>query len=198
MNPMISLVVVCAVAVILIALVKTLLDIFICRVPRNSTTSTGSRGVVANAFPVTGKYSAWDQKLQQMERKMLELVNLERQRHPVESKSARPLVWHEGAAHVCRQFALDQAMRGYFGHYSPEGEDATARLVKAGVRFTAVAENVARGYPTIEATMAGFMDEPRFEANHRGAILSSQFTHAGVGVIPDPWGGLVIVQLFLR
>ena len=198
MNSIVEILVVLAVGVLLIALVKTILDVFVSRMPGNSLTSTGSHGVVSNAFPAVDKYAAWDNKLQQMERRMLELTNLERIRHPIESRGAKALLWHEEAAQVARHYCLDQATRGFFSHYSPEGEDAAARLTKAGIYFTAVAENLARGYPSVEATTAAFMDEPRFQANHRGAILCPQFTHAGVGVIPDPRGGLVVVQLFLR
>jgi len=183
--------------VMLVALVKTTMDIFIVRTQHEHSSARSGGGPMRLPWVRDG-YAVWDHRLGQLERRMLELTNLERQRHPVESRRAKPLVWHEGAAQVARQFGLDLATRGYFSHYSPEGEDAAARLTKSGVYFTAVAENLARGYPSVESSTAAFMDEPRFQANHRGAILSSQFTHAGVGVIPDPRGGLVVVQLFLR
>jgi uncharacterized protein YkwD len=183
--------------VMLVALVKTTMDIFIVRTQHEHSSARSGGGPMRLPWVRDG-YAVWDNKLQQLERKMLELINWERQAHPVESSSAKPLVWHEEAAQVARHYCLDQATRGFFGHYSPEGEDAAARLTKAGVYFTAVAENLARGYPSVEATMAAFMDEPRFQANHRAVILCGRFTSAGLGVIPDPRGGLVVVQLFLR
>lgn len=198
MNPINGLLLVFTVAVILMALIKTIVDVFMIRTPHSGATALSSPRSTAGIPRAVGEYAVWDRTMQRLERKLLELINWERQAHPVESKRAKPLVWHEEAAQVARHYCLDQATRGYFGHYSPEGEDAAARLTKAGVYFAAVAENLARGYPSIEATMAAFMDEPPFQANHRGAILSPQFTHAAVGIIPEPQGGLIVVQLFLR
>ncbi len=50
----------------------------------------------------------------------------------------------------------------------------------------------------VERGEAAFMDEPRFQTNHRGAILNSQFTHVGIGIVRAPNGELYITQEFAR
>ena len=44
--------------------------------------------------------------------------------------------------------------------------------------WTAIGENIAAGYPTPEAVVAGWMASP----GHRANILSADFTEIGIGV----------------
>jgi len=41
-----------------------------------------------------------------------------------------------------------------------------------------------------------FMDEPRFQNNHRGNILDPKYTDVGIGIVQAPDGNLYITQDF--
>lgn len=129
---------------------------------------------------------------------MLDLINRERAGHRLESLFARPVKWDEEAASVARAHSVDMARRGYIAHVNPEGIDPAKRLQLGGVSFTMAGENIARDFTTPEAAMKAFMDEPRFQRNHRANILNRRFTYIGVGIVRDPKGGLSITQNFIR
>jgi uncharacterized protein YkwD len=190
---MISVLILFVVMVLVLSLVKTAHDVFVMRTHSNKGLLNGISGEKSWR---RDSYVAWDYGLRQAEKRMLQLINMQRNNNPRESRNARPLVWSDELAVVARRHSMDQAVRDFCGHYSPEGEDAVARLKKARVPFTTVAENVARGYPSIEATMAAFMDYEKYKQHtHRSNILSSEVTLAGIGIVPDPRGGIIVTQL---
>jgi len=41
-----------------------------------------------------------------------------------------------------------------------------------------------------------FMNEPKFQHNHRGNILNPSYTHVGIGIVTGPDGSLYITQDF--
>jgi uncharacterized protein YkwD len=43
-----------------------------------------------------------------------------------------------------------------------------------------------------------FMNEPKFERNHRGNILNPNYTHVGIGIARGPDGSLYITQEFVQ
>jgi uncharacterized protein YkwD len=136
--------------------------------------------------------------VRQLEMRMAGLINLERKRNAAESQFAGPLQWDEDVAQVARSHSLAMLQGGFCGHINSEGEDHAARLLKAGINFTMSAENVAKGFETIEDTMAAFMAEEPRQHNHRGNILNSRLTHVGMGIAQDHDGRLVVTQDFLQ
>ncbi len=64
------------------------------------------------------------------ETKMFELVNLERA-----NRGLRVLVLDTAVRDVGRAHSRDMFQRGYFSHYSPEGEDVGDRLKNAEISF---------------------------------------------------------------
>jgi len=184
--------------ILLLALVKTFLDVFIVRRPSKAA-SVSQVLDVAKSGPGNLRHAVVNYSFRQMEMKMLELINSERKSHWLESRFAQPLQWDESVAQVARGHSLSMARHGFMSHIGPDGTDPAARLQRAGVAFTAAGENVARGYRTIEETMAAFMNQPRFRRRtHRANILSPLFGRAGIGVVRDPNGGIVVTQCFAR
>ena len=68
------------------------------------------------------------------------------------------------------------------------------RLAAVGYRMMASGENVAEGYPTPSAVVAGWMTS----AAHRDNITSTRFTEMGAAVATGSNGRLYYAQVFAR
>lgn len=73
--------------------------------------------------------------------------------------------------------SADMSANNYFEHDSQDGRDVGNRVTAAGFSWTAVAENIAQGYPTAAAVVKGWMNSP----GHRQNIQNCTYTHIGVG-----------------
>lgn len=120
------------------------------------------------------------------ENNMFKLVNIERQKAGV-----KPLELREEAVPIARNYAKDMWERGYFSHYSPEGEDVADRLDSAGTKFNIVGENLALA-PTLLIAHSGLMNSE----GHRKNILNPSFNKLAIGVIDNGVYGKIFVQIF--
>jgi hypothetical protein len=69
------------------------------------------------------------------------------------------------------------AQQNYFSHTSLDGRSAGTRISQAGYSWNTYGENIAAGYTTPEAVVAGWMNS----SGHRANILRSSFCDIGVG-----------------
>jgi uncharacterized protein YkwD len=122
----------------------------------------------------------------ELEARMLELVNQER-----EKQGLRPLRADPEAAEVARAHSRDMFARGYFSHVTPEGSDPFARMRRGGVRFVLAGENLALA-PTLELAHRGLMNSP----GHRANILRPGFGRVGIGILDGGRRGLMVTQNF--
>lgn len=90
---------------------------------------------------------------------------------------AGPLTMNDALRCAARNHSLDMAVRDYFDHYSPEGDGPGVRLDLAGYAGSSWAENIAWGYATPAAVVAGWMNSPGHCAN----IMRPHLTETGVG-----------------
>jgi len=120
------------------------------------------------------------------EEKMLSLVNHERT-----ERGLKALVADSAIRDVARAHSRDMFQRGYFSHYSPEGEDAGSRLTNAGVAFIIAGENLAYA-PDVIRAHDGLMDS----SGHRRNILTPEFGRVGIGVIDGGVYGKMFTQVF--
>jgi uncharacterized protein YkwD len=107
--------------------------------------------------------------------RVLELTNVERQR-----AGLAPLALSTELTGAAQEYSQVLASTGCFEHTCgavPNFADRAARSGYTG--WTALAENIAAGYPTPEAVVSGWMDSP----GHRANILSPNYTEIGVGVV---------------
>jgi uncharacterized protein YkwD len=109
--------------------------------------------------------------------------------------NARSLAWDDRLAAVARQHSEEMARNGYFSHQGLDGSLPYTRVSRAGIQWRATGENIAK-FPDVQSAQAGFMDEPRFQHNHRGNILNPAYTHVGVGIARGADGLLYITQEF--
>lgn len=137
-------------------------------------------------------------ELSQSEIQMWRLINRDRLAPSSASEtrgSARPLEWDDRLAAVARQHSQEMALHGFFSHQGIDGSLPHIRISRAGMQWMSVGENIAK-FPDVVQAEAAFMDEPRFEPNHRANILNPGFTHVGVGIARGPDGLLYITQEF--
>ena len=120
------------------------------------------------------------------EKDMFRLVNEERRKSGFGELKVR-----DELVPVARSHAQDMWERGYFGHYSPEGESVGDRLEKAGISYYIVGENLALA-PTVQTAHTGLMNSE----GHRENILDPEYKRIGIGVIDNGVYGKMFVQIF--
>jgi uncharacterized protein YkwD len=120
------------------------------------------------------------------ERKLLELVNNEREKAGVPK-----LTVDVGIVTVARKHSRDMFERRYFGHISPDGKGPADRMMAAEVRFSVVGENLAFA-PDVASTHQGLMNSPE----HKKNILDPAFHRVGIGIISTDSFGVMVTQDF--
>ena len=122
-----------------------------------------------------------------MEKQVASLTNSERKAAGLGS-----LTLNSQLSKLARMKAEDMAKKGYFSHTSPTYGSAFDMMKKYGVSYRTAGENIAKGQKTPEAVMNGWMNS----SGHRANILSSAYTHIGVGYAKDSKGNTYWVQIF--
>lgn len=92
---------------------------------------------------------------------------------------------------VAKAHAKDMLARNYFGHVSPEGDDAGKRITKATINATIVGENLAHA-PTLELAQAGLVASP----GHLKNMLNADFNSVGIAVYDVGGNGKIVVEVF--
>ncbi len=136
-----------------------------------------------------------------LEIRVHELINAERRK-----AGLRPLAMNRRLSAIAREHSRDMALRNYFSHITPEGEDPLARYkkngfecsIQAGSRIYLGAENIFQNnlYSSVEymngkayynwdsleeiarSTVKGWMQSP----GHRRNILTRAFRSEGIGI----------------
>jgi len=137
-------------------------------------------------------------QLQRTEMQMWEMINADRTAPSTmeETKGrALPLQWDDKLAEVARQHSEDMAQNGFFSHQGSDGSNPALRTSKAGIQWRCTGENIAKVSDVAQAERL-FMDEPKFQENHRANILKPEYTRVGVGIARGRDGSLYITQEF--
>lgn len=127
--------------------------------------------------------------LKTLEDEVIRLVNVQRV-----NAGLQPLAYNWQAARVARIKSQDMITNKYFSHISPVYGSPFVMLENYGLRFSAAAENIAKGQRTAQEVMNAWMNSPGHKAN----ILSRSFTEIGVGAAKDANGTLHWTQMFLK
>jgi uncharacterized protein YkwD len=119
------------------------------------------------------------------------LTNRERSR-----ASLTPLQRRPELARAAQLQAEQMAAAGKLAHDLPGSRYPTlaSRLKLIGYGYRSVGENVAEGYTSGAALMAGWMTS----APHRANILSARYTETGVGMARSKTGRTYHAQVFAR
>lgn len=96
------------------------------------------------------------------------------------------LIFDETLATFARDRSRDMIGRDYFSHTSPDGCGIACNFVSSDYNTLVWAENIARYEPYDEASMKivaeVFVEKWLKSSEHRDNLLSSEYTHEGVGV----------------
>ncbi|MFN2458183.1 MAG: CvpA family protein [Chitinophagaceae bacterium] len=121
-----------------------------------------------------------------LEMRMLDLVNKER-----EQAGYKPVKADPEMTEMARRHSRDMFARGYFAHITPEGKNPFDRMRAGGVKFLTAGENLALGQ-TLTIAHNGLMNSP----GHRANILQPAFGRLGIGILDGGVYGLMITQNF--
>ncbi len=127
----------------------------------------------------------------------LELVNRDRM-----ANGLKPLVPNSFLDQVAQSHAEDMLRRNYFDHYSPEGENAVSRYIKAGGNpKTGVGENLMfyenpRISDIAGETLQMFQASWMGSSHHRINILNPEIVSFGFGIVIGADGREYAVQMF--
>jgi uncharacterized protein YkwD len=116
-----------------------------------------------------------------VEEQVVRLVNAER------AGAGCPALRISPALHrAAERHSRDMAARRVLDHRGSGGDGPGERITAAGFRWSAWAENIARGRPTASSVVDGWMNSPK----HRSNILDCRSTMVGVAVVRGaggPW-----------
>ncbi|MBI2601370.1 CvpA family protein [Candidatus Daviesbacteria bacterium] len=120
------------------------------------------------------------------EQAMANFVNRERV-----SRGLKELAFDPALQAVARSHSADMFKRGYFSHYSPEGQTVADRAISTNTDFNVIGENLAYA-PNLDLAHRGLMDSP----GHRANILSEDFGRIGIGIYDGGVYGRMFTQVF--
>jgi uncharacterized YkwD family protein len=110
--------------------------------------------------------------LSQFEKKVVELVNIERTKAGLKPL-ATALLLSKGA----RAKSQDMIDKSYFSHTSPTYGSPFNMMKTFGISYQSAGENIAVGYSTPESVVKGWMNSPGHKAN----IMSANYGKIGIG-----------------
>ena len=119
------------------------------------------------------------------ESEVIRLVNEVRRENGLKALTAN---WE--LSRVARYKSQDMLNKGYFSHTSPTYGTPSQMIEAFGLSFRTAGENIARGYPTPQAVVNGWMNS----SGHRANILNASYTQIGVGYVAQ---GNYWTQMFI-
>lgn len=103
-----------------------------------------------------------------------------------------PLVLRDELNMAAYDHASDMAKNNYFSHTSPNGGAPSDRARKRGYVWTAVGENIGKGYRSAGHVVRGWLDSP----GHCQNIMNPRYSHMGLDYEAGKGGVKYWVQKF--
>ena len=122
--------------------------------------------------------------LRDIQNQMLQQVNKERK-----AAGVKPLALYEPINKTAQEKAVDLYKTKVFDHYSKNLGWCTDQFERAGISYSAAAENIAWGQGSVSSVMKDWMNS----SGHKRNILDKNMTHLGVGYYKGYW-----VQQFIE
>lgn len=139
-------------------------------------------------LPILPKIQPSEEKIEPTsdEKKVLELVNLERKKLGLSL-----LQFDDKLLHCARLKSRDIIQKNYFSHQSPTYGSPFDMLRQFQVDFKSAGENIA-GNPNLQNAVLDWMASD----SHRDNILNPNFKYVGIGVENSPvYGNIIVKQL---
>lgn len=138
-------------------------------------------------FQFPGNASAASQ-VTDNEQTLFTLLNEDRTRYGL-----NVLVLDPELCRLARLKSQDMADNNYFAHLSPTYDNVRSMLSSFGVSYRFAGENIARSRSVYHSNAAFLSSE-----GHRRNMLSSSFTHVGIGVVENGYGFVTVTEIFIR
>lgn len=74
--------------------------------------------------------------------------------------------------------STDMATRNFFSHTGSDGSSPFVRMQRQGYRYANAGENIAAGYSTADAVVAGWLKS----AGHCANIMNARYVHIGISL----------------
>lgn len=97
--------------------------------------------------------------------------------------AVRPLTLNSKLSRAAQLHSLDMKDHALMSHRGSDGSSVGQRVTRQGYKWSQVAENVAFGYPTATAVMAGWMKSE----GHCRSILGAPYSQLGIGEAGSFW-----------
>ena len=94
--------------------------------------------------------------------------------------AAAPLAWNDKLTLAAEGHSQDMATKNYFSHTSADGRTLADRVNASGYAWSSLGENIAAGYPGVNAVMDGWIASPGHCAN----LMNAGFSEVGVVCVP--------------
>ncbi|MEJ6000824.1 CAP domain-containing protein [Paucibacter soli] len=142
----------------------------------------GGGGDAAAPAPAPGPAVA-DCGLPDFQAELLRLVNEQRARGGLCGSTrfapAPALRWNTLLGQAAARHALDMAAHDHFSHTGTDGSDAGARISASGYRWSRWGENIAAGYDSSAAVVAGWIASE----GHCRNLMQAEFTEIGLACV---------------
>jgi len=93
---------------------------------------------------------------------------------------AAPLTWKALLNQAANGHSADMSAQNYFSHTSKDGRTLSNRIDATGYAWASIGENIAAGYPTVQAVVDGWMASDGHCAN----IMAPDFSEMGLACVP--------------
>jgi uncharacterized protein YkwD len=103
------------------------------------------------------------------------------------------LILDEELSRIARIKSQDMVSNNYFAHTSPTYGNVRSMLNSFGVKYLSAGENIARSRSVYHSNAAFLSSE-----GHRRNMLSSTFTHVGIGIVVNAHGFVTVTEIFVR
>ena len=94
-----------------------------------------------------------------------------------------PVSWNAQLADAAARHSRDMASNGFLSHTGSDGSRAGARIGAAGFTGQWTGENIAAGYSSINAVIAGWLSST---AGHCEGIMNPRATYIGASAYTNP------------
>ena len=98
--------------------------------------------------------------------------------------AAAPVAWNDQLTLAAEGHSQDMAAKNYFSHTSADGRTLADRVNATGYTWSSLGENIAAGYPGINAVMDAWIASPGHCAN----LMNAGFADVGVVCVPGSAG----------
>jgi uncharacterized protein YkwD len=95
--------------------------------------------------------------------------------------AASPLSWNCALAGAAELHSEDMASNNFFSHTGSDGLKAWHRASALGYNYSAIAENIAAGYRSVDSVMAGWLGS----SGHCSSIMSNRYREMGAARVDN-------------